>query len=252
MTNEELVYLIQQGNADKIIELWEQTRKFIALEARRFINNSTFSDYFIEDLEQSGYFALIDAAAVYDPERGASFIHYLTFHLKNAFNEALGIRSEKQANDPIHHAAGLDTPISDKTGDSFSLADIYGSDDLELENVEERVYIDQLRSILLQEIDLLPENQAEIIKEYYWDNKTYAEIAERENCSMELIRQRKAKALRTLRRRSRKSGLNQYIEERTPYYKKVGANQFNRTHTSSVEFAVLKRERLIEKQHAIM
>lgn len=248
MTNEEIVLEIQNGNREKIVDLWEHTERFIAMKARKYIENSSFSMEWAEDLTQAGYFALVNAAADYDPGRGASFIHYLTFHLQNSFREALGIKTEKQEGDPIHHAAGLDTPITDREGDSFTLADIYGADDPGIENAEHEVYVEELRAILFREIAALPEDQATTIKCYFWQGMTYAEIAEKLGVSTEGIRQRKAKALRKIRQRRNKSGLAHFVEERTPYYVKVGSRRFNVTHTSAVELAVLRREAIAERK----
>ena len=197
MTNEELVILIQQGNADSIIELWEQTKRFISIRAEAYLNNSTFSFDFLPDLEQAGYFALIDAAETYDPDKGASFIHYLTFHLKNNFREALGIRSDRQSRDPLHNASSLDMPIKNsKSDDSFLISDIYGSEDLAYEDVEEKVYREELRGLLQNEIDLLPDKEARAIEMHYWQGMTYQEIADVEGTSLEQIRQRNATGIR--------------------------------------------------------
>ncbi len=36
MTNEELCRLIQEGDRERLTELWEQTKRFGAMQARRF------------------------------------------------------------------------------------------------------------------------------------------------------------------------------------------------------------------------
>ena len=244
MTNEELVTKIQQGDSERILELWEHTEKFIALQARKYIEKTKLGSEWADDLTQAGYFALINAVANYDPEQGgASFLHYLTFHLKNAFREALGYRTERQSRDPIHSAASLDEPII-RDGEEFSLYDVYGEDDAGLEDAERRVFVEELRKILLREMDLLTKREANILQGIFWKQQTYAEVAEDLNLSVNSVRNQKARALEKLRRRGRRSGLVNFLEDRTPYYAKVGKAGFRTSHTSAVEYAVLKREKM--------
>lgn len=60
----------------------------------------------------------------------------------------------------------------------------------------------------------------------------------------ETVRQLEHKALRALRRRRE---LRQFVEQRTPYYLRVGAAEFQRTGDSAVERIVFKREKLMER-----
>ena len=67
MTNEELVTAIRQRRSD-YLELWEQTKPFIAQQAARLL--CSYGGYIpgvgIDDLIQSGFFALTVAANTYD------------------------------------------------------------------------------------------------------------------------------------------------------------------------------------------
>ena len=243
MTNEELVYLIQQGNTDKIIELWQQTKKLISLKARQYLDNTNFSPDFLEDLEQAGYIALVNAVASYH-KKEYKFNTFLSYHLQNAFREALGIRTEKQEKDPIHNAAGIDAPLTDKEGESFSLADIIGADDPELEGAEDRLEREELREILLEEISRLPEKEADSITKHFFHGLTFNEIGKQEGVSGVMIRQRQQQGIRKIRRRAGRSGLDEFLEDLTPYYKGGSVDIYNRTQTSAVEAAVMKRERL--------
>lgn len=55
MTNEELAIRIKAGidTADNMLQLWEQTRRFIRRIASRYVGAAE-----LEDLEQEGYLAL--------------------------------------------------------------------------------------------------------------------------------------------------------------------------------------------------
>ena len=68
LSNEELVKLIQDGEMERIEELYNQTYPLIYKVCSRFFGLED-----TQDLLQEGYIALYKAALVYDPSRGASF-----------------------------------------------------------------------------------------------------------------------------------------------------------------------------------
>ena len=72
MTNEELVALIQAGDRDRMGELWQNVERFVWQQAYRRTQQGAEGDT-VEDLYQSGYLALVDAANTYDPCKGKSF-----------------------------------------------------------------------------------------------------------------------------------------------------------------------------------
>lgn len=227
--------------------LWEHTKDFIAMQAGQYLERSSFSLDWKDDLKQAGYLALVDAATGYDPDRDAGFLTYLTYYLKSAFCDALGIRTTKQKSDPLHSAASLDRKINTDEGDADALEAMIGAPDPEIEEAEHRLYVEELRGALLSEVNRLPETESTVIKSYYFDEMTYSQISERDEVSIETVRRRKASGLRMLRRRARKSGLEKYLDERTPFYRGGGLSYFKKTHNSPVEVAVLKRESLRER-----
>ena len=79
MDNEQLVTRIQGGDneAENMLQLWKQSKGFIAMMARRYSARAE-----MEDLEQEGYIALCEAVRHYDPARGMSFIGYAAFWIK--------------------------------------------------------------------------------------------------------------------------------------------------------------------------
>ena len=99
MTNERLAALIQAGKRDQILPLWNRVERFAAWQARRWRGNGTA----YEDLMQVAFIALLDALERYDPERG-KFIPWYAAHLKTAFSEALGTRTQRDRRDPINTA----------------------------------------------------------------------------------------------------------------------------------------------------
>lgn len=86
MTNEQLVARIQGGGniAENMLSLWEQNKGFISVMARKYEGYAE-----LEDLEQSGYIGLNDAAQHYDPDKEMSFIGYAAFWIKRRMRECV-------------------------------------------------------------------------------------------------------------------------------------------------------------------
>ena len=88
MTNEELVFRIQQGERDLLPQLWEGVRGYVAKTARSYmvIYDGRYGVEF-DDLIQSGFLAMVAAVESYEP-KDAKFTTWLTYHLKTAFKNA--------------------------------------------------------------------------------------------------------------------------------------------------------------------
>lgn len=98
MSNEELVALIQAGERDRLVELWEQVRRFAWKQSRRWLLAlDGRGGVTHEDLQQCAFLALMAAADSFDPGRGRSFIGWYALHLKTAFSEACCIRTAPAA-----------------------------------------------------------------------------------------------------------------------------------------------------------
>lgn len=114
MTNEELVRLIQDGQNEYIPQLWDQVYLFIcSMAKKRLLGEPEHIKQLEDDLINESYFDFLRAVEGYNAECEGSFINYLTYHLKNAFNRALGTRTQKDKRNLMHRAVSLDTPIED-------------------------------------------------------------------------------------------------------------------------------------------
>ena len=73
VSNEELVANIKAGidTADNMLQLWKQTKAFVASIAKKY---KPYAEW--DDLMQEGYLALNVAAEGYDPQRSGSFLTY--------------------------------------------------------------------------------------------------------------------------------------------------------------------------------
>jgi len=114
MTNEEMVKLIQDGQAEYIPQLWDQVYLFICwLAKKRLIGEADYIKQLEDDLVNEAYFDFLMAVDDYKFDQSALFLTYLEYHLKNSFSRALGIRSSKDKKDLMHKILSLDEPIND-------------------------------------------------------------------------------------------------------------------------------------------
>lgn len=246
MSNEELALCIQQGERDKLGELWAQVEKFVSMRAGKMARHlDGFGGVTEDDLYQAGFLALVAAVETFDPGQ-AGFLTWLGYHLKTAFAQAAGYRSVKR--DALDFSADLDAPLPEV--DNLTLADTIEAPEAaqSFEEVERRVWLEDLRRILSSALEALPPRQREALKAHYYLGRTLQEISAEQGISAERVRQNEKKAFRTLRRNRYKNHLADFVEERTPYFLQVGASRFNTTGSSSVEEIVLIRERLRERK----
>lgn len=196
MSNEELVELYQSGNNKALDRLIQANTGMVFKIANKFYTGNTNS-IDIEDLEQEGYIGLMIAANKYraDLENSASFITYAVYYIYQRMNRF--IRS-KNTNDET----SLNIPTN--TYDDIELMDNIESIDYSFENIEEKIYIEQLRNELEQAMN---ENntlfEREILKlRYGWDNNRVCsqnEIADIFDTYQNKIASNEVKALRKLR-----------------------------------------------------
>lgn len=212
MNNEELAALIQNGERDRLPELWAQVERFVAQQAnRRLILAGGLGGVEFGDLYNAGYLALIAAVDSFDPLGGKSFIGWLALALRSAFAEAGGYRSRKQSMDPLHRAGSLDVPVGEDE-DSASLAELAPDPAAAraFEGAEGRIYREQLGTVLEGMLAALPEKQSRTLRQRYYKGRTLEQIAAADGVHRESVRQWQEKGLRALRRDWRK--LAQFVE----------------------------------------
>lgn len=247
MSNEEMVAAIQAGQTELIPQLWENVENLIAWRANSFLAANSATDLCrgveIGDLVNSGFFAVLAAVKTYNPTQ-SKFSSWLLQYLRNAFAEAAGCRTEKQKSEPLRYAMSIDAPIEDAEGDTLGDLQADPAATIPFADVDDAIYIHQLHQVLEQVVSDLPKVQAEVIRRHYWDQQTLEEIADVIGKSTERIRQLEKNAIRTMRMPPHSNRLEDFVEQRTPYYLHVGPQKFQHTHTSATERIVLLRERL--------
>lgn len=243
MSNEDIVSLIQDGNADCFADLWAQLERLVRWKAKRIISaTGSRGGFDFDDLYQSGYLAMVAAVNTYTPGAG-SFTGLFMLHLRTAFAEAMGVRSNKQAKDPIHSAFSMDYPLTDDS-DADLLHEVIPDPNGEqaLTAVDDRLWHEQLSNALAQALGSLDVMQQEVLHHRYYQNQTLTEAAKQMEISPEAVRKNERKGLRRLRSPDNVARLRPFFE--FDYYAGAGLGAFRSSGMSIQErYLVIDEER---------
>lgn len=141
----------------------------------------------------------------------------------------------------------LETPAGEDGG---TLGDILPGSDATIEDAEDRMYNEHLRTVLWGEVDKLGREPAEILRKYYEDGETLRQICEELGLSYGRGHSIKTKALKALQEGKCGRALRHFVKE----YERADSMAYNgssgsflRTHTSATERAAFVRLRAEEK-----
>lgn len=130
MTTNEIAEAVQCGQAD-VLKLWKAIRRFAIKQGLRWLRaldgkgGST-----LDDLEQCAFLAMLDALESWNID-SSSFVTWYKYQLRTEYQTAMGVRTKRDKQDPINSALPLDEPLTDREGDSFTIADITPDPDAE-------------------------------------------------------------------------------------------------------------------------
>lgn len=200
MTNEELAAAIQAGDIGQLLQLWEQVRRFAVKQSGRWCRAlGDRAGVTQEDLAQCAFLTLLDAVEDWKQDEGV-FLTWYGLRLKTAFAVACGVRTKRDANDPLQSALSIDAPLTDNEGDPFTLADVTEDPAAEaaIQSVEERDRMQRLHDALENALATLPQEQADALRKKYYEERP----ADAKACQ---------KGLRALRRPSISRALKEYL-----------------------------------------
>ena len=201
MTTNEIAAAVQAGQADRL-ELWEAVRRFSYDRAYRWYRAMEGrGGMMLEDYIQVAFLALLDALESWDPTVGA-FNTWFGLKLKGAFTEAVGMRTQRDKRDPIHHALPLDAPLTDsESGEDLTLADVIEDprSEEEIEAVAELYYQQRRKQALAKALDGLPEDQRRAVVLRHCHGLTLDQAAARMGTTRAAARTAEQKGLRLLR-----------------------------------------------------
>ena len=194
--NEELIKLYRQGNKKALETLIHNNKGLVFNIVNKFYTENTNS-IDIEDLEQEGIIGLIEAADKYnfDHENKAKFSTYAVYRI---YQKISNFMRSKNTNYEI----SLNTTT--KEDDSIELIDTIANNDNSFLQVEDSIYIMELRKELEQ---AMSENNSlyeiNLLKlRYGWDDNkicTYKELGEIFNSNAKKTSRDEYKALNKLR-----------------------------------------------------
>ena len=213
MTTNEIAAAVQAGQADRL-ELWETVRRFAHDRAYRWCRAMDGrAGMVLEDYIQVAFLALLDALEGWDPAAGA-FLTWYSLKLKGAFTEAVGMRTQRDKRDPIHHALSLDAPFMDsESGESLTFADILEDPAAseEIAGIAERDFQDQRRMAVRRAVDSLQEQQRQAVVLRYCYGLSLDQTAARMGTTRAMASAAEHKGLRLLRHPMNSRELRIYI-----------------------------------------
>ena len=244
MSNEELVAEIQAGSIGLMGQLWEQVEGLIKWKANRImtvLEGCPGRGVEFEDLYQSGYLAMVAAVNTYDPTAGGNFATWLMYHLKSAFAEATGYRTQKGCQEPLNNYLSLDTPLTDDA-DSDSLMDLIAdpSGQNGIISAEDALYREQLHDAMEEALSAIPEQYADALRLRYYDGLSLNRAGEIRGVSGERIRSMENKGIRLLRRSQIACYLRPFYD--FDVYCGTGLGAFQRTGRSIQEHYLIREE----------
>ena len=123
----------------------------------------------VNDLVQSGFLAMLDAAKSFDANAGFAFMTWLGFKIKTAFQEATGCRTKRQMMEPIDNAISLETPLTDEeNGDVLGDLIIDTAAELAFDEIAENDRLRRLHDALEEALSTVPPEQADALRMKYF------------------------------------------------------------------------------------
>ncbi len=208
-------------------ELWKQNKGLIYLKAKKYAIAGRKAGLTLEDLTQTGFIALHDAAMNYDAAHSA-FSTYLGIYLKAHMLRACGYAHSTD----LPPVASLDAPAGDNEHGGVLLDTI---EDKNAQKGFQDVLTREAVSCLRDELDTLPADERDAVRAVFFEN------APRQNVQKPFLR-----GMRKLRNSHRLQALLEDYD--APIYRHISLATFNSTQTSCVERAAMQRESMDKRK----
>lgn len=251
MSNEELAILIQQGETERLHDLWSQVERLGRYWANQYARTLVVSgmayderDAFDDLFNGCCYPAMCEAVNLYDQDKG-NFVQLLSYCFKKEAAKLYGIKTTKR--DAALFATSLNQPLGD------------GSEDLELEDLipdpadpyedpEHRIYLEQLHETMEAALNNLNEAQADVLRKRYHGGYSQKQIGESIGVTPQYIFNLERKAYRMIRCGKYANQLRAFLYPADYYSEGLrgsSVSAFQHTGSSATERAAL---RVIEKK----
>ena len=226
--------------------LIKQYEPWIFRQAKRYesILERSGGSVGIEDLEQAGRIAIMQAQQKYDCSAGASFLWFSAYFIRKAMRSVLGIDRAGRLPPTMVY---LDALIDSESSEGDSIIDLIPdpsipdnaerfAEEAEQQEISEAVH-DAIRR-------LKSEKQQEIITRYYLEGQQAKVIAEAMDIKTPAVHAARHDALNKLRRNPQ---LSRLAKDRYPHH--VTLAGFRRTWSSEQELAILREESEYDEKH---
>lgn len=167
---------IQNGETERIGELWESVRPLVRYFAWKCIlsRKSDQPDLEMDALMGAGYLATLRTLEKWNGEKDCHFSAWLHNQLKRAFLEETGGDTAQHRFD--NPGFSLDAPVESaaEEGDA-TLGDTIADPADVIAETEEIIYGQQLRSLLDRAMTYLPKRQEQVLRLRYYDELSLSE-----------------------------------------------------------------------------
>lgn len=192
--NAALAALAATGNAFALGQLWEINKGLLrSMFWKWYPSHREQADAHgltVDDFEQEGYFAVQYAARTYDPAQG-SFAGWLWQAMKRQIQQTLTNGHRRNITgpdgktittsaDPLNHCSSLDVPMDAEDDGTATLGDLQADPAAagEMQDVEERIYTEELHAALEEALSKLTEREERVIRGQYYQDKSVRQICE--------------------------------------------------------------------------
>lgn len=254
LTNEELATAIQAGDQDLMEQLWRQCYGFIRQQAIRWARAwENRADFDVDDLINSGYFALCGACSAFQPEKGYSFISYLNMKLKTEFSVVCGCRTMAQKMEPLNNAVSYETPVASNTeGEEATMGDYIADPNRAELDIDDDVFMLQICELLHSKVAQLPEKERTAIEMRYWGNCPYKVIADTLKCSSSYVPVAVKNGLEKLKNQDTDGTLRKLLDDMyyvdRNLYRRTGFGFWKDSGCSVQEYEVIRKESVVKEQ----
>ena len=206
MTNEEMARAINAGNKDYMNTLWLAVEKFVQSQACKFYHGHLLrckqTGIDVDDLTQSGYFALIKACDAYTGDLAEKYMFLTVFgqYLKSEFCSLAKMRSTGWQNNTVIQAISLDNKLNSDSEQTFCETMPDRKAEEAFDKVEAREYQEQIKKALDKVWPTLTPSQSRVIYGLYYLNHTYTELAEQSGVTRPTINNARLGAMLKFRR----------------------------------------------------
>jgi len=223
-----------------------EVKEKLVLHNLRFVHKVAkkykFEGTDMDDIFQSGVIGLMAAIDKYDPNKGAKFLTYAHYWIKQSITRKMFLLSNDTSLDkPLNNTEDL---LLKDTVQDITVIPIE-------EMVEDREIGRQLRKVIDETLDDKEKELIYLRYGFYGKEHTLKEIGERYHLTKERVRQKENRTFRKLRKTPFVHNLKKerYLDMKTHFYRSKDYSQprskTNRIH-SSVESIVLQREQMRE------